>query len=70
VDGPLSDRHGYNDDKQIFQVKDSYEKGGELLSVPYDDMIRGWRSFNYAFIVIFPPEREERTADPAWSICG
>jgi hypothetical protein len=51
--------NGYNDDKQIFQVKDSYEKGGELLSVPYDDMIRGWRSFNYAFIVIFPPEREE-----------
>ena len=26
--------------------------------VSYEDMIRGWRAFNYTYLVVYPPERE------------
>lgn len=50
--------YGYDDDTKIYQVKDSYEQGGEHFTETYDEMIIGWRSFNYTFIVVYPPERE------------
>jgi hypothetical protein len=50
--------YGYNDDQAIYQVQDSFEQDGNHFSVSYDDLIRGWRSFNYTFIVVYPAERE------------
>lgn len=50
--------YGYDDGKSEFQVKDTYEAGGDRFTVTYEDLIRGWRSFNYAFVVVYPSERE------------
>jgi hypothetical protein len=55
--------HGYDDQYGHFQVKDSFEDGGDNFYVTYEDMVRGWRSFNYAFIVVYPPEREAEVLD-------
>jgi hypothetical protein len=50
--------HGYDDAQAQYQVKDSFEQGGDHFRVTYDDLIRGWRSFNYAFIIVYPTDRE------------
>jgi tetratricopeptide (TPR) repeat protein len=50
--------YGYDDEKSQFQVKDSFENGGDHLVETYEEMITGWRSFTYTFIVVYPPERE------------
>ncbi len=50
--------YGYDDKAGQWQVKDSFEKGGDHFKVGYNELIRGWRSFNYAFLVIYPPENE------------
>ena len=46
---------------------------GFNLRVNYDIYLDGWRSFNYLFMVVFPPEREAEVfevlgpwADPEW----
>ncbi len=64
---------GYDDERQILTVQDSY-----LMSYPpwgveippelfdsfigfdfsYNEMEQSWRSFNYVFIVVYPPEKE------------
>jgi hypothetical protein len=49
---------GYDDAKSQFQVKDSYEEGGDHFTETYDVMVQGWRSFTYTFLVVYPPERE------------
>jgi hypothetical protein len=49
---------GYDDAAQTWQVKDAFEDGGDRFSVSYADLTVGWRSFNYAFVVLYPPERE------------
>ena len=49
---------GYDDNQGMWQVKDSFEDGGEFFKVSYEEMTRGWRSFNYTFITIYPPEKE------------
>src|SRR5690606_22777350 len=38
---------------------DAFEPNGDRFIVSYDDLTRGWRSFNYAFVVLFPPERQD-----------
>jgi len=48
--------NGYNDLDQIFYVQDSYD--GPNLKISYDNMLKHWRAFNHAYIVIYPPERE------------
>jgi hypothetical protein len=50
--------YGYDDGNRTFNVKDSFEEGGDQFVVSDEDLMRGWRSFNYAFIVVYPPEYE------------
>ena len=26
--------------------------------LPYDDMLKNWRAFNYVFLVVYPPDKE------------
>ena len=49
--------NGYNDNKSRFIAQDSLGKPDTLLS--YDDVIPWWRNFNYVYIVIYPPDRED-----------
>jgi tetratricopeptide (TPR) repeat protein len=47
---------GYDDAAQQVIVQDSYFTPN--YKVPYDLLIQEWRSFNYGFIVVYPPEKE------------
>lgn len=62
---------GYDDDTRTFTTQDSYllshpPGGGEIknvktfpgFTVSYDDMLSNWRAFNYVFLVVYPPEKE------------
>jgi tetratricopeptide (TPR) repeat protein len=48
---------GYDDEKGVLIVQDTYIKDGKDHEFPYADFIEGWRSFNYLFLVVFPEER-------------
>lgn len=48
---------GYDDAKREFITQDSYFTPDYPVS--YDDLERDWRSFNYLFMVIYPPERHD-----------
>ncbi len=48
---------GYDEARQRFTVQDSYIMPD--LPVSYADMQAYWRQFNYRYIVIYPPDREE-----------
>ena len=52
---------GYDDALQQFIGQDSYL--GADTAVPYDKMIVDWRSFNYTYILIFPPDKEAQVRD-------
>ncbi len=65
---------GYDDAEGVFIVQDAYLKPGEDLPVPYEEFLEGWRSFDYLFMVVYPPEREAEVldllgpwADRAWA---
>ncbi len=47
---------GYDDPSQQLITQDSYFTPDYL--VPYDKFIREWRSFNYTYILIYPPDQE------------
>lgn len=47
---------GYDEVSEQLITQDSYFSPDYL--VPYDKFIREWRSFNYTYILIYPPERE------------
>lgn len=52
---------GYDDASQTFNAYDSYEgdfSGGKTLSVPFTKVERYWPHFNWTFIVVYPPDRE------------
>jgi tetratricopeptide (TPR) repeat protein len=49
---------GYDDGVGAFIVQDAYLEPGQNLESPYDEFVEGWRSFNYTFFVVYPPERE------------
>ncbi len=62
---------GYNDEARSFITQDSYllshpPGGSEIkdmetfpgFTVPYDDMEKNWRAFNYVFLVVYPPDKE------------
>jgi len=66
--------NGYDDARQAFTVQDTYIPGGKDHRLPYDELIEGWRSFNYLFMVVYPVERGEEVqrllgpwADPVWA---
>lgn len=56
---------GYDDAKQVFITQDSYllvrETNASTLpgfSVTYADMEKNWRAFNYVFLVVYPPDKQ------------
>jgi tetratricopeptide (TPR) repeat protein len=48
---------GYNEAGSYFLVYDSYEGPPEAYPVAYDFIAQYWRHFNYAYVIVFPPER-------------
>jgi len=49
--------NGYDDTRQRFITQDSYIMSD--FPVPYEQLTESWwRDFNYAYLVIYPPERE------------
>lgn len=69
---------GYNDAEKVFIVQDAYylnnEKPRKDRRITYDELLTGWRSFNYQFLVVYPPEREAELQvalgnwnDPQWA---
>jgi tetratricopeptide (TPR) repeat protein len=57
---------GYDDARRQFMVYDSYEGPPEAYGVAYDFVGQFWRHFNFAYVVVYPPER----ADELFSILG
>ncbi len=47
---------GYDDAKQQFIAQDSYIMPD--LPVPYDEMTRNWRAFNFLYIVVYPQTQQ------------
>lgn len=65
---------GYDDASGEFVVQDAYLEPGKNLRVSYQEYIEGWRSFNYLFMVVYPPDREQEVyetlgpwSDPEWA---
>jgi tetratricopeptide (TPR) repeat protein len=48
---------GYDEASGHFYVYDSYEGPPEAYRVRYEQIAQFWRHFNFAYIVVFPPER-------------
>jgi tetratricopeptide (TPR) repeat protein len=64
---------GYDDASSTFVVQDAYLRPGKDMRVDYDTYLEGWRSFDFLFMVIYPPARESEVlpllgpyADPTW----
>ena len=49
---------GYDEQAGQLIVQDTYNDGPDF-AVEYERVIEGWRSFNYIFVVVYPPEDEE-----------
>ena len=47
---------GYDDAKEHFITQDSYIQAD--FPEPYEKLVKAWQSFNYTFVVVYPPERE------------
>jgi tetratricopeptide (TPR) repeat protein len=65
---------GYDDDAGEFIVQDAYLEPGKDRRVSYDEYLDGWRSFNYLFMIIYPPDQEQEVyqalgswSDPNWA---
>ena len=63
---------GYEDGVQSLIVQDSYHDGPNFR-IPYDKFTEGWRSFDFIFFIVYPPERDfevfrilNQLADPNW----
>jgi tetratricopeptide (TPR) repeat protein len=48
---------GYNESTGELIVQDTWNDGPNF-HIAYDPFMEGWRSFDYLFIVVYPPERE------------
>lgn len=49
---------GFDDERQVVIAQDSYFTPN--YEVAYDDFIKGWRSFNYAYVLIYTRDLEPR----------
>lgn len=49
---------GYDEGAGYFIVQDAYLQPGKDLKSDYQTFTEGWRSFNYTFFVVYPPQRE------------
>jgi tetratricopeptide (TPR) repeat protein len=65
---------GYDDASGEFIVQDAYLRPGKDMRVDYQTYLEGWRSFDYLFMVIYPPADNDQVyeilgpyADPNWS---
>lgn len=69
---------GYDDAEQVFIAQDAYYLNGEKprknARYKYDEFLEGWRAFNYVFMVVYSPERENEVlstlgtwSDPTWA---
>ena len=65
---------GYDEGRGEFIVQDAYLKPGNNIRVDYQTYQEGWRSFDYLFMVIYPPDRQNEVfsllgpwADPNWA---
>jgi len=61
--GHYSFTTGYDDSQQVFIWQDSYlplpKSVGKNTKTPYLEYINNWRAFDYLFIVVYPPDREQ-----------
>jgi tetratricopeptide (TPR) repeat protein len=61
--GHYSFTTGYDDAAQEFVWQDSYlpkpTSVGRNSRASYANYVSNWRSFNYAFIIVYPPEKEQ-----------
>lgn len=68
---------GYDDISGEFVVQDSYQPEVDIpiknTREDYEKLLEGWRSFNYLFMVVYPPSQQDQVlnllgdwADPAW----
>ena len=65
---------GYDENRGGFVVQDAWLKPGKNLLSKYEIYQEGWRSFNYLFFVVYPPDREAEVlnllgpwADETWA---
>ena len=65
---------GYDESTEEFVVQDAYLLPGKNMRVDYQTYLEGWRSFDYLFMIIYPPDQQERVfellgdwGDPAWA---
>jgi len=49
---------GYDDQQAQLIFQDSYANYGQNLAYSYDRTEKYWKEFNYVYLVIYPPERE------------
>ena len=48
--------NGYDEQEGVFIAQDSFVKPDNRI--PFEDMLKGWRAFNYIYLIIYPPEKE------------
>ncbi len=49
---------GYDDEQAQLIFQDSYANYGQNLAYSYEKTEKYWKEFNYVYLVIYPPERE------------
>ncbi len=49
---------GFDDERGTFIVQDAFLEPGKNVDSDYENFETGWHSFNYTFIVVYPPENE------------
>ena len=50
--------NGYDDAAGELILQDSYLTNGQNYRLSYDTLLAEWRSFNFIYVVIYPPEQE------------
>ena len=50
---------GYDDAKSTFWVYDSYVGPDTDFTIPYSEVLFHWQAFNYIYVLLYPPEREQ-----------
>jgi hypothetical protein len=50
---------GYDDSTGALIVQDTYHDGPNF-HIPYDKFVEGWRSFDFVFYIVYPPDHEQQ----------
>ena len=65
---------GYSESERQFIVQDTYREPHRNRRESFQEYNDGWRSFNYLFMVVYPPDRQEEVyellgpwSDPTWA---